>query len=81
MSDYSGHNIEDDYFTLRGIELRTGIKQEDLVNALLGEILDNGIDDQETHNVKTPYMNIIVSKEKCECRNLTFSNILEDIST
>lgn len=63
MSDFSGHDIEDDYFTLRGIEIRTGIKQVDLINSLLGEMLDNGIDYQEAHNVKNPYINIVVSKE------------------
>lgn len=63
MSDFSGHDIEDDYFTLRGIEIRTGIKQVDLINSLLGEMLDNGIDYQEAHNVKNPYINIVVSKD------------------
>ena len=78
MSDYSGHNIGDDYFTLSGIELRTGIKQADLVNALFVEMLDNGIDYQEEHNVKDPYINVVVSKG----RSLTsFPTILENIGT
>lgn len=62
--DYSGESVENDYLTLEGIELRTSIKRANLISALVGEIVDNGNDYQETHNVKNPYVHITVSKEK-----------------
>jgi hypothetical protein len=64
MEVYSSQNIADEYLTLKGIELRTGIKGEELLIANIGELLDNSIDDMENHGVKDPQVRVAISINK-----------------
>lgn len=61
MEVYSTQNVNSDYLTLKGIELRTGIKREELYTAIIGEIFDNSIDDMENHGVNDPQVHVTVS--------------------
>jgi hypothetical protein len=64
MEVYSSQNIADEYLTLKGIELRTGIKGEELSTAVIGELLDNSIDDMENHGVNDPQVLVAISINK-----------------
>ena len=52
---YLSQSINNDYLTLKGIELRTKIKKDEIYTiAITGEALDNSIDYMETYGVKDP---------------------------
>jgi hypothetical protein len=61
-----------DYVTLEGIENRTGIEKQNLYRSVLKELLDNGVDPEETqyrsqedenNNTASPQLEVTVSKE------------------
>ena len=58
---YSSRSTTHDYLTLRGIELRTQINSKEIYTICLGEMMDNSIDDIETHGVKDPQVNVTIS--------------------
>jgi hypothetical protein len=58
---YSSRSTSHDYLTLRGIKLRTQITGKEIYTTCLGEIMDNSIDDMETHGVKDPQVKVIIS--------------------
>jgi hypothetical protein len=60
MEVYSSQNVANEYLTLKGIELRTGIKREELFTAIAGEMIDNSVDDMENHGVDNPQVQVTV---------------------
>ena len=61
MEVYSRQNVNNEYLTLKGIELRTGIKGEELYTAITGEVMDNSADDMENHGVDNPQVRVTVT--------------------
>jgi hypothetical protein len=62
---YSSQSVNNDYLTLKGIELRTKIKKDEIyTSATTGEALDNSIDYMETHGVKDPHVHVTISREE-----------------
>lgn len=59
---YSSRSTTHDYLTLRGIELRTQINSKEIYTTCVGEMMDNSIDDMETHGVQDPQVKVIISK-------------------
>lgn len=60
MEVYSSQNFANEYLTLKGIELRTGIKGEELFTTIAGEMMDNSADDMENHGVDNPQVHVTV---------------------
>lgn len=61
MEVYSSQNVANEYLTLKGIELRTGIKGEELFTAIAGEMMDNSADDMENHGIDNPQVHVTVT--------------------
>jgi 5S rRNA maturation endonuclease (ribonuclease M5) len=59
---YSSQSVTNDYLTLKGIELRTGIEKDKIHSAIMGEVLDNAIDDMEISGVNNPQIHVTTSK-------------------
>jgi hypothetical protein len=75
---FSSQKISMDHVTLEGIENRTGIEKQNLYRSVLKELLDNGIDPEETQyrsqedenkntitatSTASPQLEVTVSKE------------------
>ena len=76
---FGSRDINKDYLTLKGIELKTGHNKEDLyTHAIPGELLDNGIDYQETHNVINPHVYFEVSNDESVFKITVRNNVNPD---
>jgi hypothetical protein len=69
---YSSQSVNSDYFTLKGIELRTGIKKDEIYTGITGEAIDNSIDYMETHSVRDPSVHLTFSKEEIKVNSYPY---------